>query len=187
MFKIVKEFESVKAKAVIPKVVDVEQMFKIVKEFESVKAKAVIPTVVDDEQIFKIAKELEAYYGASNHVISPTNMGVYDEQGEAYMLDQGDWDAVNLLVRDSIYMGYKAVDAWSIGIQLLELMQIPDACRGGSQHITEFLYGTDPHGLPVPGGIRPYAPGHAQYDTWSEGIPRGKQGHTRMRCGHNVE
>jgi hypothetical protein len=39
----------------------------------------------------------------------------------------------------------------------------------------------------VPGGIRPYAPGHAQYDTWSEGIPRGKQGHTRMRCGHNVE
>jgi hypothetical protein len=41
--------------------------------------------------------------------------------------------------------------------------------------------------LSVPGGIRPYAPGHAQYDTWSEGIPRGKQGHTRMRCGHNVE
>ena len=31
------------------------------------------------------------------------------------------------------------------------------------------------------------APRHTQYDTWYEGIPRGKQGHTRMRCGHNVE
>ena len=37
------------------------------------------------------------------------------------------------------------------------------------------------------GGIRPYAPRHTQYDAWYEGIPRGKQGHTRMRCGHNVE
>jgi hypothetical protein len=24
------------------------------------------------------------------------------------------------------------------------------------------------------GGIRPYAPRQAQYDTWYEGIPRGK-------------
>jgi hypothetical protein len=39
----------------------------------------------------------------------------------------------------------------------------------------------------VTGGIRPCAPRHTQYDTWYEGIPRGKQGHTRMRCGHNVE
>eukprot|EP01044_Picomonas_judraskeda_P013098 COSAG03_NODE_1946_length_3315_cov_12.061878_5_plen_163_part_00 len=37
------------------------------------------------------------------------------------------------------------------------------------------------------GGIRPYAPRHTQYDTRYEGIPRGKQGHTRTRCGHNVE
>jgi hypothetical protein len=58
---------------------------------------------------------------------------------------------------------------------LVELkLGLPQSQRELFEEHTDFYGSARATPRAVTGGIRPYAPRQAQYDTWYEGIPRGK-------------